>query len=59
MTVGVEVDVETRLGVRLGRDSVGVKVVDGVGVLVVGGMGVDFPEKYLIVDVESDFGRTV
>jgi hypothetical protein len=36
-----------------------VKVVDGMGVLVICEMGVDFPEKYLNVDVETDFGRTV
>jgi hypothetical protein len=36
-----------------------VKVVDEMGVLVVCGVGVDFPEKYLNVVVETDFGRTV
>jgi len=56
--VGVGVDSETRLGVILGRDSVGVYIADGIGVLVVVGRGVVFLVKYFFADVGSDSGLT-
>jgi len=49
------VDVEAGLGVGLGRDMVGVIVIDGIRVLVMDLGEVDSLEKYFITDVEGGF----